>query len=160
MEIIEYNKTYQEDVKDLLVELQKYVVSIDKYHLNIVSPQYREVYFKKTLKLIKQNNGKIFVAVKDNKAIGMIAGYIQKYDKLDRIDYTCPKKGIVEELIVSSTNRDKGVGNQLLACMENFFRENNCEFCQVDVFSYNDIGKNFYNKYNLENRMETMFKKL
>lgn len=160
MEIIEYNKTYQEDVKDLLVELQKYIVSIDKYHLNIVSPQYREVYFKKTLKLIKQNNGKIFVAVKDNKAIGMIAGYIQKYDKLDRIDYTCPKKGIVEELIVSSTNRDKGVGNQLLACMEKFFRENNCEFCQVDVFSYNDIGKNFYNKYNFENRMETMFKKL
>ena len=118
------------------------------------------MYFKKTLQLINKNNGKIFVAVKDSKAIGMIAGYIQKYDKLDKIDYTCPKKGIIEELIVSSSCRDKGVGNQLLISMENFFKANNCEFCQVDVFSYNNIGKNFYNKYNFENRMETMFKKL
>ena len=44
--------------------------------------------------------------------------------------------------------------------MENYFKENNCEFCQVDVFSYNNNGKNFYNKYHFENRMETMFKKL
>ena len=160
MEILEYNKLYKEDVKDLLVELQEYIVSIDKYHLNIISPQYRELYFKKTLQLINKNNGKIFVAVKGSKAIGMIAGYIQKYDKLDRIDYTCPKKGIIEELIVSSSCRDKGVGNLLLQSMENFFKENNCEFCQVDVFSYNAIGKNFYNKYHFENRMETMFKKL
>ena len=45
MEILEYNKLYKEDVKDLLIELQEYIVSIDKYHLNIISPQYREVYF-------------------------------------------------------------------------------------------------------------------
>ena len=95
MDIVEYNKNYQEDIKDLLVELQEYVVSIDKYHLNIFSSQYRELYFKKTLQLIKKNNGKIFIAVKDNKTMGMIAGYIQKYNKLDRVDYTCPKKGII-----------------------------------------------------------------
>jgi len=30
MKIIEYNARYLEDVKDLLVELEEYVISIDK----------------------------------------------------------------------------------------------------------------------------------
>ena len=160
MEIVEFSNKYDEDVKDLLVELQEYIISIDKYHLNIISSKYREMYFKKTLQLISKSNGKIYLAVEDNKAIGMIAGYIEKYDKYDLIDYICPKKGIVEELIVTSSTRAKGVGEQLLFKMEKYFKDNNCEFCQVDVFSYNEIGKNFYKKHSFENRMETMFKKL
>ena len=160
MEIVEFSNKYEEDVKDLLVELQEYIVSIDKYNLNIISPKYREMYLKKTLQLTNKNNGKIYLAVEDNKAIGIIAGYIERYDKFDKIDYTCPKKGVVEELIVTSSIRAKGVGKQLLLKMEKYFKENNCEFCQVDVFSYNEIGKNFYKKHSFENRMETMFKKL
>ena len=31
MEIINYDSKYDEQIKDLLVELQEYVVSIDKY---------------------------------------------------------------------------------------------------------------------------------
>ena len=160
MEIIEFSKIYSEDVKNLLVELQEYVVTIDKYHLNIVSPSYRETYFKRTIRLINKNNGKIYLAIENNKAIGMIAGYIKKYDKFDRIDYTCPKKGVVEELIVTSSTRANGVGKQLLIKMQEYFKNNNCEFCQIDVFSYNEQGKNFYKKHGFENRMETMFKRL
>jgi len=160
VEIIEYSKNYDDDVKNLLVELQEFIVSIDKYHLNIVSSKYREMYFKKTLQLINKNKGKIYLAVENNKAIGLIAGYIEKYDKYDSIDYTCPKKGIVEELIVTSSTRAKGVGKQLLLKIEKYFKDKNCEFCQVDVFSYNEIGKNFYKKHSFENRMETMFKSL
>ncbi len=32
MEIINYDSKYDEQIKDLLVELQEYVVSIDKYY--------------------------------------------------------------------------------------------------------------------------------
>ena len=42
MNIIEYSDKYLEDVKDLLVELEEYIVSIDKDHLNQVHPEYRE----------------------------------------------------------------------------------------------------------------------
>ena len=45
--IIEYDKQYDEDVKDLLVELQEYIVSIDKEKYNIITKDYREEYFKK-----------------------------------------------------------------------------------------------------------------
>ena len=42
MEIIEYNDKYLEDVKDLLVELEEYIVSIDKDGLDQLHSDYRE----------------------------------------------------------------------------------------------------------------------
>ena len=42
MQIVEYENKYLEDVKDLLVELEEYIVSIDKDHLDQVHPEYRE----------------------------------------------------------------------------------------------------------------------
>ena len=40
--IIEYEDKYLEDVRDLLVELEEYIVSIDEDNLDIVSAAYRE----------------------------------------------------------------------------------------------------------------------
>ncbi len=50
MEIVEYKAKYKEDVKNILVELQEYIVSIDHWHLNIITPDYRKKYFEKTIK--------------------------------------------------------------------------------------------------------------
>lgn len=40
--IIEYNEKYLDDVKDLLVELEEYIISIDKDHLDQLHPDYRD----------------------------------------------------------------------------------------------------------------------
>ena len=42
MKIIEYNDKYLEDVKDLLVELEEYILSIDKDNLDQLHPDYRD----------------------------------------------------------------------------------------------------------------------
>ena len=42
MQVIEYEDKYLEDVKDLLTELEEYIVSIDKDHLDQVHLEYRE----------------------------------------------------------------------------------------------------------------------
>lgn len=42
MRIVEYEDKYLEDVKDLLVELEEYIVSIDKDNLDLVHPEYRD----------------------------------------------------------------------------------------------------------------------
>ena len=42
MKIIEYEDKYLEDVRDLLVELEEYIVSIDEDELDHVHPEYRE----------------------------------------------------------------------------------------------------------------------
>ena len=103
MEIIEYKAKYKEDVKNILVELQEYIVSIDHWHLNIITPDYRKKYFEKTIK----NCSVIFLAIEEEKVIGLICGNLIKYNKYDLCDYTCPKSGHIEELIVSKKQEIK-----------------------------------------------------
>ena len=45
MQIIEYEDKYLEDVKDLLVELEEYILTIDKDHLDQLHPEYRSSFF-------------------------------------------------------------------------------------------------------------------
>ena len=44
--------------------------------------------------------------------------------------------------------------------LEEYFKSVGCEYILVDVFAYNDIGKNFYEKNNYHNRMEVKIKKI
>lgn len=42
MTIIEYEDKYLEDVRDLLVELEEYILTIDQDKLDQLHPEYRE----------------------------------------------------------------------------------------------------------------------
>lgn len=160
MQIVEYENKYLENIKDLLVELEEYIVSIDKDHLDHVHPEYREKMAVLDLEEVNKNNGKCYLAVENNKAIGLIMGCIFPYDEYDYLDYKCPKRGEITELIVTNKIRSKGIGQELINKMEEYFKSVGCEYVIVDVFAYNDIGKNFYNKKDYHARMETMIKKI
>jgi ribosomal protein S18 acetylase RimI-like enzyme len=160
MQVIEYEDKYLEDVKDLLVELEEYIVSIDKDHLDQVHPEYREKMAIIDLEEVNKNNGKCYLAIENEKAIGLIMGTIPPYEEYDYLDYKCPKRGIITELIVTSKIRSKGVGQVLMDKMEEYFKLNNCEYVLVDVFAYNDNAINFYNKKGYHPRMHTDIKKL
>lgn len=160
MYVIEYEKKYLEDVKDLLVELEEYIVSIDKDELDQVHPEYREKMATIDLEEVSQNSGKCYLAVEDGKAIGLIMGCIFPYDEHDYLDYKCPKRGEITELIVTNKIRSKGIGQGLINKIEEYFKSVGCEYVIVDVFAYNDIGKNFYNKKDYHERMKTMIKKI
>ncbi len=158
--IVEYSSKYLEDVKDLLVELEEYLVSIDQDHLDQIHSDYREKMAIVDLNDIKNNNGKCYLMIENDKAIGLIMGCIFPYGEYDYLDYKCPKRGEITELIVSKKSRSKGVGQKLINKMEEYFKSVGCEYVLVDVFAYNEIGKNFYNKNNYHNRMEIKIKKL
>ena len=160
MKIIEYEEKYLEDVKDLLVELEEYIISIDKDELDQIHPEYREKMAILDLEEINNYNGKCYLAIENNKAIGLIMGCIKPYEEYDYLDYKCPKRGEITELIVSKKARAKGVGLLLMNEMENYLKNQKCEYILVDVFAYNDIGINFYNKTGFHNRMHTMIKKI
>ena len=158
--IVEYSSKYLEDVKDLLVELEEYLVSIDQDHLDQIHSDYREKMAIVDLNDIKNNSGKCYLMIENDKAIGLIMGCIFPYGEYDYLDYKCPKRGEITELIVSKKSRSKGVGQKLINKMEEYFKSVGCEYVLVDVFAYNEIGKNFYNKNNYHNRMEIKIKKL
>ena len=160
MIIREFANNDLEQIKDLLVELQQYVIEIDKYNLNIISDAYRDKYFEYMIDDLKTQQGKIYIAEENGAIIGFIAGYVQTYDERDKLDYTCPNKGIVAELIVGKNIRSKGTGQLLLNKLEEYFTSIECKYIQIDVFAYNEIGKNFYYKNKYEDRMITLFKKL
>lgn len=159
MQIVEYENKYLEDVKDLLVELEEYILSIDKDNLDQLHPEYREKMAILDLKAVQDFSGKCYLAInEDDKAIGLIMGTIPPYDEFDYLDYKCPKRGEITELIVTSKIRSNGVGQELINKMELYFKSVGCKYVIVDVFAYNEIGKKFYNKKNYHTRMETMIK--
>ena len=160
MKIIEYEEKYLEDVKDLLVELEEYILTIDKDNLDQLHPEYRDKMAILDLEEVNNNNGKCYIAVEDDKAIGVIMGTIPSYDEYDYLDYTCPKKGEITELIISKKGRSKGVGQQLMQKMEEYFKSKNCEYVHIDVFAYNDTAINFYRKQGYHTRMFIDIKKL
>ena len=160
MAIIEYEDKYLEDVKDLLVELEEYIVSIDKDNLDRVHHEYRDKMAILDLEEINNNNGKCYLAIENDKVIGLIMGCIPPYDDFDYLDYKCPKRGEITELIVTNKIRSKGIGQLLINKMEEYFKDTGCEYVLVDVFAYNENAKNFYLKKDYHTRMEIMIKKI
>ena len=160
MKIIEYEDKYLKDVRDLLTEPEEYIVSIDKDELDQVHPVYHEKMALVDLDEVKNNNGICYLAIEDDRAIGLIMGTIPPYDEYDYLDYKCPKRGIITELIVTSKIRSRGVGQALMEKMEEYFKSNGCECALVDIFAYNENAINFYDKKGYHHRMHTDIKKL
>ena len=158
--IIEYEDKYLDDIKDLLVELEEYIISIDKDQLDTLHKDYRDKMAIIDLEEVKTNHGKCYLYIEDNRVVGLIMGIIDKYDEYDYLDYKCPKRGRITELIVSQKIRSKGIGTKLINRMESYFKENNCEYIIVEVFAYNDNAISFYNKENYHSRMLNMIKKI
>lgn len=158
--IIEYEDKYLDDVRDLLTELSEYIVSIDKDNLELIHQDYYQKMALVELARVKKSNGKCYLAIQDNKVIGLIMGVIRSYDEYDYLDYKCPKEGDIIELIVTSKVRSTGVGKTLMSKMEEYFKSVGCEYVLVDVFAYNENAINFYDKRGYHPRMYTNIKKI
>jgi GNAT superfamily N-acetyltransferase len=160
MTIIEYEDKYLEDVRDLLVELEEYILAIDEDELDQLHPEYREKMALLDLDDVNKNEGKCYLAIENDKAIGLIMGCIFPYDENDYLDYKCPRRGVITELIVTSKIRSKGVGQALMNKMEEYFKSVGCEYILVDVFAYNTHGIDFYGKQGYHPRMYCDIKKI
>ena len=158
--IVEYEEKYLEDVRDLLVELEEYILEIDEDHLDQLHPEYREKMALIDLKEVDENNGKCYLYLEDNKVLGLIMGAIFPYDPNDYLDYKCPKRGEITELIVSKHTRSKGIGQKLMDKMEEYFKSVGCEYVFVEVFGYNKNAINFYQKKGYHTRMYHMLKEI
>ena len=159
LKIVDYSSKYNEDIKDLLVELQEYIANLDREKYNILTNEYREKYFEKTLDEVNKYEGKIFLAMEEEKAIGIIVGLINNEDE-STYDFKAPKRGRVTELIVSKQWQSNGVGKQLLDKMERYFKSVGCQGILIDVFAYNENSQIFYYKNVYFNRNIEVMKKI
>ncbi len=160
LKIVEYEEKYLENVRNLLTELEEYIVSIDKDNLDRVHPLYHEKMALVDLEDVNKNEGICYLAKEDDRVVGLIMGTIPPYSENDYLDYKCPKRGVITELVVSKEVRSKGIGDSLIKKMEEYFKDKGCEYVLVDVFAYNDIAINFYHKEGYHSRMYSKIKKL
>lgn len=160
MQIIEYEDRFLDDVKNLLVELEEYIIKVDEDGLDQLHSEYKDKMALLDLKTIKDNNGKCYLAIQNNMVIGLIMGYVRVYDEFDYLDYKCPKSGVISEFIVSEKARSKGIGKQLINKMEEYFKSINCEYILLECFAYNKSAINFYKNQGYHTRMLVNIKKL
>ena len=156
--IIEYEDKYQEEVKDLFYELQEYIASLDKEKFNILTDGYRELYFKKTINEINNENGKMFLLKVDEKIVGLIVGLVK--NSINDYDFKAPIRGRITELIVTKDYQNKGYGHILLEYMENYLKELGCKNILIEVFGYNTNALNFYEKHGYHIRLYDVCKNI
>ena len=155
--IIEYEDKYKEEVKDLFVELQGYIASIDKEKYNVLTPEYREKGFEENIKEINQYEGKMFLLKIKEKIVGLVIGIINN-DEIDTYDFKAPKRGRIKELIVSEKYRKGGYGTILLEAMEKYLKSVGCKDILIGVFAYNNDAIKFYEKNGYHFRMNDVTK--
>lgn len=153
--IIEYDSKYDEEIKDLLVQLQQYLADMDIEEYNIVGEGYRDKYFEKTLEEVEKCNGKIFLYKDNEKIVGLIIGIINN-DATIRYDFKAPKRGRITELVVDKEYRGKGIGKGLLLKMKEHLKSNGCEKIMIAVFGYNESAIKFYKENGFHIRMLDM----
>lgn len=146
MKIIEYDSIYDEQIKDLLVDLQNYLIDIDDWHTQILPNNYREDYFEMDLELINKQDGKIFLAIENDKIVGLVLGVVNLNDEIDKLANDCAKTGNVLELIVKNSSRGHGIGKLLLNEIETYLKKINCKRINIEVFGPNKSALNFYLK--------------
>ena len=146
MKIIEYDSIYDEQIKNLLVELQNYLIDIDDWHTQVMIPEYRENIFKLDMNKVKKQNGKIYLSIENSIVNGLIIGIVEEKDEIDKLTNDCAKTGSVLELVVKSNIRGNGIGKSLLDKIEEYFRSIYCKRINIEVFGPNKKGLNFYEK--------------
>lgn len=155
--VLEYDEKYDDDIKDLLVELQEYIQNIDIEGYNILQKNYRKLYFEKVLNDVKNYKGKIFLYEEDNKIVGLVVGIVNN-DEIETYDFKAPKRGRITELVISKNVRSKGIGTVLLKYMEDYLKSIGCKDILIGVFAYNDNAVKFYRKNGYHVRMIDMIK--
>ena len=159
VKLIEYSEEYSADAQNLLNELQSYLVEIDPLGVQILSERYRNEYLSYVLEILEACEGKMFLALDGDRTVGLITGYIEKKDAEDRLTNSCPKRGVISELVVDANYRGKGIGKLLMNKVETYFSSMNCRFYAVDVFGPNTDAARFYGSLGYHTRNIEMMKK-
>ena len=155
--LVEYNEKYDKNIKDLFIELQTYIMDLDKEGYNIVTEKYGEEYLKIVKMYLRENGGKILLYKENDKIVALIVGIINN-EKEEVYDFKAPKRGKITDLIVSKEVRGKKIGSILLSAMEEYLAKEGCEDILLDVFAYNEKAYKFYKDKGYSERLISMSK--
>ena len=156
----EYRACYENDVKDLLVELQSDLVKLDERGVLVLKDDYRDKYFYYVSEEIEKHDGKIFVAVDCGKAIGAVVCKIFQGGGESELTTSCPRVGFISDLVVTKDQRRRGIGKALIKRAENYFADKGCAYTQLEVFAPNADAFALYRRLGFDVNCLYLSKKL
>lgn len=152
IQIVGYRERYTDGVKDLLVELQEHLASLDERGVVVLKECYRDGYFDYIIREIMGHCGKIFVAVYGDKTVGVVVCKIYQAGEGEEANLTTtsPKVGFISDLVVTKSERGRGIGKLLIARAEEYFAWHECKYVRLDVAAPNVNAVEFYKKLGFE----------
>ncbi len=145
--VVEYEETYAEQSKTLLVELQTHLASLDDRGVIVLKENYREDYFAYLMGEIEKHEGRMFLAQGTAGVVGLVVCKIFQGGGEQDITTSCPKIGFISDLVVTEKERGKGIGTALLTAAEKYFAEHECDYTQLEVFAPNTGARRLYEKF-------------
>lgn len=158
MVVREYVSADRVAVVALTEELQDYLKGIDPLKRLVRVPEYGEWYTARMLQEVAQQSGRIYVAAEGQTLVGYITGVIDTESPDMGKGYVPTKAGRITELVVAPSKRSSGIGQQLMAMLETFFRDAACDVIRVEVFAPNDGAKRFYERLGYGTRTHDLVK--
>ncbi len=159
MQIIPYIPVYLNDVAAFMLSLQEYLVSIDPAKSLKTTPGGNIIYTHELLEKIK-DCWAIFLAKEEEKIVGLVAWNIREQTEIEKLWDREKKMGDIIELIVSAESRWLWVWSALMEKMEEYFKQNGCNWFTVECFVPNISAHAFYEKHGYKDRSVYMTKSI
>ena len=128
------------------MELQDYHATIDEQKIMTNVDNYKEEYFNLVHNEIIENEGKIFLALKDSKVLGLTTCLVDDLPFGQNYVSTCPQRGRILKLIIKENERGQSIGSALLEKVEDYLKSIDCKYIDIDVFGTNKAALDFYLK--------------
>lgn len=156
-----FEDQYAAQVAALMEDFHNYLVSIDDGERLRTLPGYGEHQLKTELKAVEDKNGYFPLALDGEKVIGFGVALILPEQTPEMLLGTKPaKRGRIEELYVSSEYRGKGVASMIMKSLEEYLKNQGCEYVYLGVFAFNKNAHEMYQHMGYGDKGIEMMKEL
>ena len=156
----EYRESDRAALVNLLEQLLDYQASIDNRGRLRRMPGFGESFTRRMLLKVAKKNGRIFVARVGSEVVGVVIGIVVEQSREDRLEHVPARFGETLELVVRDGFRGKGIGSNLLARMEAYFRQKKCSIMGIGLLAANGNAHRLYDRLGFEDRARYMTKEL
>ena len=159
--IREYQTEDYSQICLLMEDFQAYLAALDSRQMIIVDENFGQRYVDETLKALIKDNGKFWVILAEEKIIAFAIGIIPNSENpFHTIGYKPKKEGIITELFVAKEYRGQGLGKKLITIIEQYFRENNCNYSRLAVMRDNREAHQAYLKMGFQDQTIEMVRRI
>lgn len=156
-----YETKFRERVISLLEELQDHIISLDTFGRVKREASLGEHNFNKVLKKIENSEGQMFLAIEEEKIVGLIVAIILDRNEEYDMQVRPGKYGEIEKLYILEEFRGMGIGKELLRMAEEYLVDDqNCDFIEIVVFGDNKDALEIYKKKGYREREFVLLKKV